>query len=98
MGEWRVDGNKLKAARQRAALTMRQLEAMSGVRLQTIHRIEAGKVKDSYPTTIRKLATALGVQPADLLSEHEKEIASEDDPARDPEAPPLGRRGETRLS
>ena len=72
MGEWRVDGKKLKAARKRAALSMRELADRWGVRLQTIHRIETGKVSDSLGSTIRKLAEALGVEPVDLMSETEE--------------------------
>jgi len=66
-----VDGEKLKAARKKAALSMRDLEALSGVKLQTIHRIETHKVDDAYPSTIRKLAAALKVEPAELMSEQE---------------------------
>jgi transcriptional regulator with XRE-family HTH domain len=69
MGAWRLDGEKLKAARQRAALSMRDLEAASGVKLITIHRIETGKVRDAYPSTLRKLAAALHVEPMALMSE-----------------------------
>lgn len=65
-----MDGTKLKALRKQAALSMRDLEDKSGVRLQTIHRIEAGKVNDAFPSTIRKLADALGVSPSDLMTEY----------------------------
>lgn len=77
MGEWRVDGEKLRAARKRAALSMRDLEDASGVKLITIHRIETGKVRDAYPSTIRKLASALGVAPAELMSEVDIEGGNE---------------------
>ena len=66
-----MDGEKLKAARQRAVLTMRDLEELSGVKLITIFRIENAKVKSAHPSTIRKLAVALGVQPTELMSEVE---------------------------
>ena len=66
-----MDGHKLKAARKRAALSMRDLARLSGVGYVTIHRIEAGKVADAYPSTLRKLADALRVQPSDLMSECE---------------------------
>jgi len=71
MGEWRVDGEKLKAARKKAALSMRDLEEASGVTLLTIHRIETNKVKDAFPSTVRKLADALGIKPVELMSESE---------------------------
>lgn len=70
-----MDGEKLKAARKKAPLSMRDLAEMSGVRLQTIHRIETKKVDDAYPSTIRKLADALGIKPVELMSE-DKEVAS----------------------
>lgn len=71
VGEWKVDGHKLKAARKRAALSLRDLAQLSGVGYVTIHRIEAGKVDDAYPSTLRKLADALRVSPAELVSERE---------------------------
>lgn len=64
-----MDGDKLKAARKRAAMSMRDLADASGVTLLTIHRIETGKVKDAFPSTLRKLAEALDVKPAELMSE-----------------------------
>ena len=67
-----MDGEKLKAARQRAALTMRDLEEASGVKLITIFRIENAKVKSAHPSTIRKLAAALGIRPDELMSEVEE--------------------------
>ena len=56
----------LRRYRQRAALTQRELGERARVTHSTIHRIEAGK-QDARPSTLRKLARALGVSPADLL-------------------------------
>lgn len=67
-----MDGRKVRAARKRAALTLEELAERAGVGHITIHRIETGKVKsDPYPSTIRKIAGALCVAPADLMSEDE---------------------------
>jgi DNA-binding XRE family transcriptional regulator len=70
IGGWLLDGRKLKHARRFAPLTLRELAAMSGVTPQTIHRIEARKTQAANPSTIKKLATALGVAPVDLMTEH----------------------------
>lgn len=68
---WHVDSGKLKRARLNAALTIRELAERAGVGYLTVHRIEKGKVRDAYPSTLRKLAEALMMQPADLMSERE---------------------------
>lgn len=69
MKGWTVDGEKLRAERTRAALSMRDLEERSGIRVITIYRIETGRVKHAYPSTIRRLAEALGIAPAALMRE-----------------------------
>lgn len=68
-----MDGDKVRAARKRAALTLRELAVVAGVHYVTLNRIERGKVKgDVYPSTLRKLADALGVKPAELMSEEDE--------------------------
>jgi transcriptional regulator with XRE-family HTH domain len=57
---------RLKLVRQRKALTQRQLAEKAGVNRVTITRLEGGKDKP-FPTTVRKLANALGVEPEDLM-------------------------------
>ncbi len=59
-------GTQLRAARQRALLTQEELAARARVQPLTISRIETDKVEPRY-STIRKLARALGVDPAELL-------------------------------
>jgi transcriptional regulator with XRE-family HTH domain len=72
MGDWRVDGRKVRAARHRAALSLEELAKLAGVGHITIHRIETGKVKsDPYPSTVRKIAAALKVEPVDLMTEED---------------------------
>ncbi len=59
----------LAAHRRRRGLTQRQLGELAGVAHTTIQRLESLK-RGAYPQTMRKLATALGVAPNELL--HEK--------------------------
>ncbi len=61
-----VDGEKLRRARMRAALTLRELADASGVDHGTIWQLESGR-RGARPSTVRKLAAALAVQPADLI-------------------------------
>jgi transcriptional regulator with XRE-family HTH domain len=61
------DMDKLKALRESRVLTLRELSEESGVTLNTIWRLESGYNKRARPSTIRKLATALGVQPQELI-------------------------------
>jgi transcriptional regulator with XRE-family HTH domain len=58
---------RLKDVRHRKALTQQQLADRAGVNRVTIARIEGGK-DEPFPTTVRKVADALGVEP-EVLSE-----------------------------
>ncbi len=57
---------RLKELRQQRVLSMRELEEMSGVSYNTVWRLENGKT-GAQPRTIRKIAQALGVDPAELI-------------------------------
>ena len=57
---------KLKELREERALSQRGLAALAGVAKDTIGQIERGKRK-AHPTTARKLADALGVEPKELM-------------------------------
>ncbi len=61
-------GDKLRETRKRALLTQQELADRSGVGVTTIVRIERNQV-EPHGRTIRKLADALGVSPADLLGD-----------------------------
>jgi transcriptional regulator with XRE-family HTH domain len=61
-----VDLPHLRGLRQRAVLSQEQLAEKSGVARDTISKLERGRRK-AYPTTIRKLAASLGVEPQMLL-------------------------------
>jgi transcriptional regulator with XRE-family HTH domain len=62
----------LRAARQKAGLTQSELAELAGVARGTVHRLETLK-RGGYPRTLRKLATALGVAPAQLVRDHRPE-------------------------
>ena len=59
---------KLRKLRERQALSLRELSALSGVNYNSIWRIEAGRT-GAKPRTVRKLAAALSVEPHELLRE-----------------------------
>ena len=57
---------RLRELRRLRVLTLRELEEESGVSYNTIWRLENG-YREARPSTIRKLAAALGVDPAELV-------------------------------
>jgi len=61
-----VNVGKLRELRQLRVRTLRELEEESGVSYNTIWRLENG-YRQARPSTIRKLATALGVKPEELI-------------------------------
>jgi transcriptional regulator with XRE-family HTH domain len=63
-----VDGEKLKALRERRFLSHRDLARKAGVSPTTVLNLEAGRV-EAQRRTIRKLADALEVDPAELVGE-----------------------------
>lgn len=62
-----VNGEKLRELRGRKALAMRELAERADVNLNSIYLIENGRQKGAHPSTIRKLAEALGVKPVELM-------------------------------
>ena len=61
-----MDLPHLRDLRQRAVLSQEQLAERSGVARDTISKLETGRRK-AYPTTIRKLAAGLEVEPGLLF-------------------------------
>ena len=59
---------RLRELRRQKVLSMRELEEISGVSYNTIWRLETGKT-GAQPRTIRRIAAALGVDPAELVKE-----------------------------
>jgi transcriptional regulator with XRE-family HTH domain len=56
----------LATHRRRRGLTQRQLGALAGVAHTTVQQLESLS-RGAYPRTLQRLATALGVEPKDLL-------------------------------
>jgi transcriptional regulator with XRE-family HTH domain len=63
-----VDGEKLKRLRKQRVWLIGDLAEKSGVHRNIISKLENDK-GGAYPETIRKLAEALGVEPAELVGE-----------------------------
>ena len=57
---------RLRVIRERKALTQQELADLAGVSRVTVVRAESGK-DEPFPRTVRKLAGALKVKPADLM-------------------------------
>ena len=56
----------LSTHRRRRGLTQRELGELAGVAHTTVQRLES-LGRGAYPSTVRKLALALEVEPADLV-------------------------------
>jgi transcriptional regulator with XRE-family HTH domain len=65
---------RLKRARERAALSQAELARKAGVSRVTVARVEA-LLDEPQPRTVRKLAQALEVAPADLMDHSDDEGA-----------------------
>jgi transcriptional regulator with XRE-family HTH domain len=63
----KVDGSKLQNARLAKFWSRDELAKASGIHRDHIGRLERGYEGESRPPTIRKLAEALGVDPAELV-------------------------------
>jgi transcriptional regulator with XRE-family HTH domain len=73
MPSMEVDVQKLKELRRHKVLSMRELEALSGVSYNTIWRLETERTIEARPRSIRALAGALGVEPHQLLKGGEED-------------------------
>jgi transcriptional regulator with XRE-family HTH domain len=78
-----MDLPHLKSFRRRAVMSQEDLAAKSGVARDTISKLETGQ-RRAYPSTIRKLATGLDVEPQMLLGgvEYLETEPSEDRPEK----------------
>lgn len=63
----RISGEKLREVRDRRLLSQRELAERAGLSPTTILKLEAGRVEEPHPRTVRKLTEALGVDPAELV-------------------------------
>src|SRR5215210_6127311 len=71
-----LDLPHLRSFRQRAVMSQEQLAQKSGVARDTISKLETGQ-RRAYPSTIRKLAAGLEVEPQLLLSDEYSRISQE---------------------
>ena len=69
MAAVKIDGAKLKRAREGRFLTREELAEKVGSHRDHIGRLERGEVESSRMATIRKLAEALEVDPAALVED-----------------------------
>lgn len=58
---------RLLELRENAALSQQDLAARAGMTRSQISRLENGLVPKPRPSTVRKLADALGVEPRELI-------------------------------
>jgi transcriptional regulator with XRE-family HTH domain len=63
----KIDGNKLKQAREAAGLTQQQLAEKAGIQVGTLSRLENGRQDNPHGSTIGAIAAALGVTRQDLM-------------------------------
>jgi transcriptional regulator with XRE-family HTH domain len=61
-----MDLPRLRLVRQEAVMSQEELAERSGVARDTISKLETGR-RGAYPSTIRKLAAGLDVQPRMLM-------------------------------
>jgi transcriptional regulator with XRE-family HTH domain len=59
-------GQRLRYLRKRQALSQAELAERAGITRVTIIKLEADARPGAWPRTVRKLARALGVRPAQL--------------------------------
>ena len=87
-----MDIPHLRSFRRRAIMSQEELAERSGVARDTISKLESGRRK-AYPTTIRKLAAGLEVEPQLLLGgvEYLDEEATEEPTGRLSEKPEGGK-------
>ena len=69
---------RLKEWRLRRAMAQRDLAAASGVGAATIARLERGRHL-ARPSTVRRLAVALGLRPDELMAEASHSVSKKED-------------------
>ena len=65
-GRVRIDAEALRRLREGRPLTVRELAERSGVSYNTIIMLE-NRHRTANPSTVRKLAAALGMEPGELM-------------------------------
>ena len=62
----KINGETVRAVRERRYLSQRELAERAGINRNTVWRIEGSGLTEVHPRTIRKIAEALSVDPATL--------------------------------
>ena len=88
---YRANGPMLRHYRDRAHLTLEELEEAAGVSYTTISRIETGRIVSPRWSTLRPLAKALGVEVDSIVvheapAEYEAVVPDEPAPTAENEA------------
>lgn len=63
-------GDKVRATRKAAGISQEEVARRAGVSLNVINRLERGVILDPHYSTLRGIASALGVPVEDLVREH----------------------------
>ena len=84
-----MDLPRLRLIRQGAVMSQEELAERSGVARDTISKLETGR-RGAYPSTIRKLAAGLDVQPQLLIGaveylDERPTVEPEENPQQKPE-------------
>jgi transcriptional regulator with XRE-family HTH domain len=84
-----MDLPRLRLIRQGAVMSQEELAERSGVARDTISKLETGR-RGAYPSTIRKLAAGLDVQPQLLMGaveylDERPTVEPEENPQQKPE-------------
>ena len=67
----RVSGGKAKRAREDVSFSQRELAELANISPATLNNIENNNIKRPHPSTLRKIAAALGVEPRELRADSE---------------------------
>ena len=67
-----MNGSRLRECRERQLLTQSQLAQKAGLTTATVSRLETGKTPHASFSTVRKLASGLGVEPQLLMKGKER--------------------------
>lgn len=68
----RIDGDKLRRLRRGSMLSLRELGERSGVAFDNINKFENER-RYAQPRTVRRLAEALDIDPAELMKGEEND-------------------------
>jgi transcriptional regulator with XRE-family HTH domain len=67
--QMKLDGEKLRKARENALLSHRELAIKAGLSPTTVLKLENAGISTPHVRTIRKLVAALEVEPRELLED-----------------------------